>query len=190
MAETPKPLTVRQLLVQNKTVLRSMLKNGHSCADVATVCTEHNVQVSNTTVKNIIIKPRKKNTVKEKENKAIKEQADALLPVSQEQASAIIAEWTRLSTVRKGLTKQALVIAMKPDIDTALEAGYSYDDIAGLMAHNGVTIAVGSLKKYHRQSLKLNDEPDTEPQSEAPPRSRLPQLNNATSVMDEEFYDD
>ncbi|MEO0373013.1 MAG: hypothetical protein AAF329_00010 [Cyanobacteria bacterium P01_A01_bin.17] len=152
-AQTPKPLTVEQLIIRNKPVLHKMLKNGHSHADMAAVLTTCGITVSGTTIEVLLNKGSKKKAVKDRTKEA---QAEAALTVTTRQAEAVIAEWAHLATIRKGLTKQELVIAISTDIDAALAAGYTYEDIAVLMTEQGITIAASSLQKYHRAAKRQN----------------------------------
>ena len=147
-AQTPKPLTTRQLIVQNKVVLRKMLKNGHSCSTIAGVLVEHGLTVSFETIEEIFPRKRKKGEKNKELSKAAA--AEAELTVTQAQAESVIAEWNRLSEVRVGFTKQELVAELAPEIDAALKAGYTYEAVAQMLTIKGVKIATGSLRKYHR----------------------------------------
>lgn len=189
-AKTPKPLTVQELITQNRQTLSKMLKNGHSHGDIAVVFRAHNLTVNVDTVKTLLTAGNKKKATKDK---APALPAEATLTISHEQADAITAEWQRLAEIRRGFTKQELVAAMTAEIEAALESGYTFADIAELLKKKGVTIAPSSLQKYHRKA-KRGDEPEpitatedaTQPVTK-PPTSSLPQLTNADALFDEEF---
>ena len=144
-ARTPKPITIKQLVIDHRAILRKMLKNGHSTAAITAVLATHNLTVAESTIEAVLA-----STSKKKGSKAKELPADAAQTVNQTQTDAIITEWTRLSAIRNGFLKRELVAAMGDEIDAALKAGYDYADITQLMSSKGVTIAAGSLKKYHR----------------------------------------
>ena len=149
-AKSPKPLTVGQLIGQQKATIRKMYGNGHSWDAITAVLGEHNLTVSTQTVEALLA--RKKKGDKNKEISKV-QTAEAEQIVSQAQFESIIAEWERLSHVRVGFTKQELVAAMSEEISAALAAGYLYSDLVPILEIKGVKIAVGSLRKYHRAAL-------------------------------------
>jgi hypothetical protein len=188
-AKTPKPLTVEQLILRERSALRAMFKNGHSHDDAVAVFAAHDLTVSGETITAIIAKAGKKKAAKGKQPDL---SAEASLSISHEQAAEIAAEWTRLSTIRKGFTRQELVVAMQAEIDAALEAGYTFADLAALLETKGVTIAPSSLQRYHRIGKRQEaDETVTEEAPSPPsPTPRLPRPSNAPNLLDEAFGDD
>lgn len=189
-AKTPKPLTVEELVKRECSALRAMRKNGHSHNDAAAVFTAHRLSVSGETITAILTKAGKKKTAKGKQSDL---SAEASLTVSHKQAEAIAAEWTRLSTVRKGFTRQELVVAMRSEIDAALEAGYTFADIAVLLETKGVKIAPSSLQRYHRAGKRQGADETviTEAQSSSSSStSRLPRSSDEPNLLDEAFGDD
>ncbi|MDB9526950.1 hypothetical protein PN498_13200 [Oscillatoria sp. CS-180] len=201
-AKTPKPLTVEQLLIRERNVLRTMLRNGHSHDDIALVFVHNQLTVSGQTVEAVLARLGKKKGVKTKQGDTLAEEA---LTVSHDAAGAIAAEWKRLSTIRKGLTRQELVAAMQDDIQAALEVGYTYADIAALLTTKGIKIAASSLQRYHRVAKQpanasespkaLNTKPsgdESETQTAQPPSSRPApsRFKSPTNLLDEEFIND
>lgn len=186
-AKTPKPITVEQLVSQNRLVIQKMLKNGHSHDDVADVLHLHELSIPGSVITALLSKASKKKGSKDKPRE---KPAEAELTVNQKQAAAITAEWERLAMVRKGFTKQELIMAMQDDINAALAAGYTFADLAALLTKNGVSIAASSLQKYHRSSQQT-DKPEKSPapgpgnKSAKPPN--LPRLDNEIAVTAEEF---
>ncbi|NEQ47548.1 MAG: hypothetical protein F6K00_29995 [Leptolyngbya sp. SIOISBB] len=189
-AQTRKPLTAQQLVTRERGVLRAMLKNGHSHDDIATVLHQEQLTVSGETIAVILAKTSKKKAAKTKQPDI---SAEATLTITHDQAERITAEWTRLSTVRKGFTRQELVLAMQAEIDAALDAGYTFADIAALLATKGVTIAPSSLQRYHRAG-KQPAEPvtvDTDtPSHKAPLPLQVPSPNKTSDMLAEAFDDD
>ena len=203
-AKIPKPLTAQQLVTNNRTLIRRVIKNGHGPDGVAAAFTPHGLTVSGTTITALLTKAAKKKAARDK----VKiDDTEAALTVTAEQADAICREWTRLAEIRKTLTKPELVAAMKAEIDAMLTAGYTFDDIAALFQTKGVVIAAGSLKKYHRAGSKdhapktshrsgpggkspIHPESitTTSPEEAAPALPpRLPQLADKETVLAEEF---
>ena len=189
-AKTPKPLTVEQLVMRERSALRAMLRNGHSHDDAAAVFTAHQLTVSGETIAAILAKAGKKKIVKSKQPDL---SVEASLTISYEQVEAIAAEWTRLSTIRKGFTRQELVVAMRAEIEAALKAGYTFADIAALLETKGVKIAPSSLQRYHRVGKRQGAEETAtdKTQSHSPsPASRLQRPSDEPSMLDEAFGDD
>lgn len=213
-AQKPKPLTVKQLVTRNKAFLTRMLKNGHSHDDIIAVLANEGISLAKDALTSLL-KPsqkkrgRPKGRAKEKPQETSSEhQSDHTqvleeVTLSQEQAARITAEWHRLSTLRKGLTKQELVAAMHTEINAALEAGYTFADIADLMQHQGIKIAATSLQKYHRNppaataSPSISQQPlETAPTSATPspastsPTGPLPVTTASVMTTNSTFMED
>lgn len=151
-AKKTKPVTVEKLINDHKATLNTLVNNGHSHDDIATILVTQGIQVPGSAIATLLTSSRKKKAAKDKQKPK-----EANLTVTAEQATAVIQEWQRLSEIRKGFTKQELVAAISDEIDQALSAGYDYDDIATMMIDKGLTIAASTLRKYHRAAKQPDD---------------------------------
>lgn len=70
------------------------------------------------------------------------------------------------------VTLEDLVKSLAEPIQSMLDAGYSYEDVAAVFTSHGVELAASGIKNYHKQSktsaLKSSPSPDTQSKPEIP----------------------
>lgn len=149
-AQTPRPLTVEDVLKSIRRSVSRMFKRGFGYEDVVAALSEQNIDVS-TEIIEAFYAPSKaekgKGRARKKQPKKIPELKQ---PVAQEQLEAIAARFCQLAKGRKGLNLQELVAALEEAIDEDLAAGWRYEDIADWIREDfSIAIASGTLKRYH-----------------------------------------
>ncbi|NEP56916.1 MAG: hypothetical protein F6K31_07800 [Symploca sp. SIO2G7] len=160
-SKTNRPLTVEDVLKSIRSSVGKMLKRGFGYEDIAEALLEHEIRVSVEIIE-AFYAPTEKG--KKKSRKKPREQVPELeLSVSKEQLEKIEARFQELAKSRKGLNLQELISELKEEIDSDLEAGWSYEYIARWLKDDfGIDIAPGTVKRYH-QSKEKTVESDREP---------------------------
>lgn len=161
-ASTPRPLTLSELLDKVKFSVSKMFKNGHSIADVVQLLSEYQVVVTESALSAYFSGANKvkgsKGKGKEKDSSEL-----ASVVIEADRAEVIIKAFAERSSIRKGLTREELVAQLREPIANMLAAGYTYSDIAAVMAEMDIHISPATIKRYYqgnksRQSAVNTDE--------------------------------
>ena len=73
------------------------------------------------------------------------------------------------------VTIEELVRSLAIPIQSMLDAGYSYEDVAAVFASHGVELAASSIKSYHKKSQTTL--PKSSPSDSTPPASAQLELD-------------
>ena len=146
-ASTPRPLTLPELLRKVKPSISKMLRNGHSYSDVVRILEEHDVETTETVVEAYYSGVKK---VKGGKGKSKEISAEAEVIIDAKTAEAIVEAFESQASIRKGLTKEELVIQLREPIEKMLAAHYTYEDISKVMESCGVQISPATLKSYYQ----------------------------------------
>lgn len=158
-AQSPKPLTLLELLQRAKPSINKMLKNGHTYTDVALVLAEFDLEITPIEIEAILMGTKK---VKGKRKGKAKENGtEGEIVIEAEAATEILEELAQQAQIRKGLTKEELVESLREPIEKMLAAGYNYDDIAQVLTSSGVQISGATIKSYYIGSLKRRENLET-----------------------------
>jgi uncharacterized protein YerC len=158
-AQSPKPLTLPELLNKAKLSINKMLKNGHTYADVAEVLAEFDLEITSLEIEAILMGTKK---VKGKRKSKAKENGtEGEIVIEAEAATEILEALAQQAQIRKGLTKEELVESLREPIEKMLAAGYNYDDIAAVLASSGVQISGATIKSYYQGAKKRLEHSET-----------------------------
>lgn len=75
-----------------------------------------------------------------------------------QQSEQFSAKLKQLASTPKGLLLRDLILKHKAEIEQALKAGYTYDDVVQVLAELKIPIKVNTLKQYLRESSSGTDE--------------------------------
>jgi hypothetical protein len=70
-------------------------------------------------------------------------------------AEAILKAFESQASIRKGLTKEELVVRLREPIEKMLAAHYTYEDISKVMESCGVQISPMTIKSYYQGKKRL-----------------------------------
>ncbi|GFE71683.1 hypothetical protein [Chroococcus sp. FPU101] len=158
-AQSPKPLTLPELLQRAKLSINKMLKNGHTYTDVALVLAEFDLEITPLEIEAILMGTKK---VKGKRKGKAKENGtEGEIVIEADVATEILEVLASEAQIRKGLTKEELVESLREPIEKMLAAGYNYDDIAQVLASSGVQISGATIKSYYQGSRKRQENLET-----------------------------
>ena len=153
-----KPFTLSELLNRAKPSISKMLKNGHTYDDVAAVMAEFDIDLAPTEIEALLMGTKKvRGKAKGKAKESGKEEE---LVIEAEQAEEIFTAFEEKASIRKGLTKEELVEQLQEPIEKMLVAGYSYEDVAAVMADSGVQISGATIKSYYQGAKKRQQPSD------------------------------
>jgi hypothetical protein len=153
-ASTPRPLSLSELLRKVKPSITKMLKNGHTYSDVVEVLASYEVMTTVSVVEAIHTEVKKIKGGKGKgKDKDLSAEAEVLVEAST--AEAIFKAFESQASIRKGLTKEELVIRLREPIEKMLAAHYTYEDISKVMESCGVQISPTTIKSYYQGQKRL-----------------------------------
>lgn len=142
-----------------------MLKNGHTYSDVVEVLASYEVMTTASVVEAIHTEVKKIKGGKGKgKDKDLSAEAEVLIEAST--AEAIFKAFESQASIRKGLTKEELVIRLREPIEKMLAAHYTYEDISKVMANCGVPISPATIKSYYQGKKRLPNLENAEIESE------------------------
>jgi hypothetical protein len=166
-ASTPRPLSLPELLRKVKPSITKMLKNGHIYSDVVEVLASYEVMTTVSVVEAIHTEVKKIKGGKGKgkgKDKDLSAEAEVLIEAST--AEAILKAFESQASIRKGLTKEELVVRLRESIEKMLAAHYTYEDISKVMESCGVQISPATIKSYYQGQKRLHHLEDAEIESE------------------------
>jgi hypothetical protein len=164
-ASTPRPLTLPELLRKVKPSISKMLKNGHTYSDVVEVLASYEVMTTTSAVEAIHTEVKKIKGGKGKgKDKDLSAEAEVLIEAST--AEVIFKAFESQASIRKGLTKEELVIRLREPIEKMLAAHYTYEDISKVMESCGVQISPTTIKSYYQGKKRFPNLENAELESE------------------------